>query len=83
MDLNIKSALENLEKNIIAKNRQVKFLRDEIKKLKQQSSKSQLFRPTSPAKNQQTDTANILFGKRQDEELDISLEQLKDIVSKK
>ena len=34
MDLDIKSALEYLEKSIIAKNEQVKLLQDEITKLK-------------------------------------------------
>ena len=97
MDLDIKSALDYLEKSIIAKNEQVKLLQDEItklkiehtqlngeiEKLKQQSYQAQHPQQTTSAETQHTNSANILFGEAQEEELDLSLEQLKDLVSKK
>jgi uncharacterized protein YlxW (UPF0749 family) len=97
VDLDIKSALEYLEKSIIAKNEQAKLLQDEItklkieytqlnseiEKLKQQSDQDQHPQQTTSAETQHTGPANILFGEAQEEELDLSLEQLKDLVSRK
>lgn len=90
MDLNIKSALEYLEKSIVAKNKQTKLLQDEItrlniehsklsteiKKLRQQSNQNQ-------HPQQHTNPAKILLGGAQVDKLDLSLDQFKDLTSKK